>query len=301
MLDSGRSIAPRWEAARATSVACSDDLRDDEPHGQYFKEQVRRELVERFGWERVYEGGLRVFSTIDLRMQQAAETAVAEGLKALEAALKRWPPRFARPANASGRRGDATRAASSGADLHGSPAGHVRAMIGGRDFAESSFNRAVQAERQPGSAFKPFVYAAALEAGYSPSTMIENLNAPIDTLEGSWTPEDEHSTRRLHEPSRGPPDVEQSRGGTSARGCRHRPDRAVRQGSRVGNVPSVPSLALGSGEVTLQSLTAAYAAFANRGRVPKPILIRRVEDKDGRVLLSGRCSATRPSARPRRS
>ena len=58
--------------------------------------------------------------------------------------------------------------------------GHVRAMVGGRDFDESPFNRAVQAQRQPGSAFKPFVYAAALEAGYTPATMIENLNEPID-------------------------------------------------------------------------------------------------------------------------
>ena len=72
--------------------------------------------------------------------------------------------------------------------------GHVRAMVGGRDFDESSFNRAVQAHRQPGSAFKPFVYAAALEAGFTPATMIENLDEPIDTLEGAWTPEDEHST-----------------------------------------------------------------------------------------------------------
>ena len=72
--------------------------------------------------------------------------------------------------------------------------GHVRAMVGGRDFDESSFNRAVQARRQPGSAFKPFVYAAALEAGFTPATMIENLDVPIDTLEGAWTPEDEHST-----------------------------------------------------------------------------------------------------------
>src|SRR5207342_2894410 len=71
--------------------------------------------------------------------------------------------------------------------------GHVRAMVGGRDFAESRFNRAVQAKRQPGSAFKPFVYAAALEAGFTPASLIDNLNAPISTLEGAWTPEDEHS------------------------------------------------------------------------------------------------------------
>ena len=70
----------------------------------------------------------------------------------------------------------------------------------------------------------------------------------------------------------------------------------------VGDVPSVPSLALGSGEVTLQSMTAAYAAFANQGRVPQPMLIRRVEDRDGRVLFTARRAARRGrSARRRRS
>jgi penicillin-binding protein 1A len=64
--------------------------------------------------------------------------------------------------------------------------GHVRAMVGGRDFAQSSFNRATQAHRQPGSAFKPFVYAAALERGFSPATLITDLDQPIMTLQGAW-------------------------------------------------------------------------------------------------------------------
>ena len=71
--------------------------------------------------------------------------------------------------------------------------GEVRAMVGGRDFKASRFNRATQALRQPGSAFKPFVYAAALEAGYSPASLVTRLDEPIETLEGAWIPEDEHS------------------------------------------------------------------------------------------------------------
>ena len=82
----------------------------------------------------------------------------------------------------------------------------------------------------------------------------------------------------------GAADVEQSRRRAPAAGGRHPQNRAVREDMGVGDVPSVPSLALGSGEVTLQSMTAAYAAFANHGVVPQPILIRRVEDRDGRVL-----------------
>src|SRR5581483_11638751 len=73
MLENGAISRPEWQKARTTKLALRDGLRSDEPHGQYFKEQVRRELVDRFGWQRVYQGGLRVFSTIDMTMQTAAE------------------------------------------------------------------------------------------------------------------------------------------------------------------------------------------------------------------------------------
>lgn len=285
-----------WQAARSAPVALHDDLRDEEPHGQYFKEHVRRELVDRFGWERVYEGGLRVYSTIDLTMQQAAETAVSEGLKALELRQQKMAAARQKPANAEPAANDAKvkepplQAALVAMD----PAtGYVRVMIGGRNFDESSFNRAVQAERQPGSAFKPFVYAAALEAGYTPASLIENLNAPIDTPQGGWSPEDEHSDADSMSLRAG------LRTSSNRAAVRLLEDvgigRTVQYAKNlgVGNVPSVPSLALGSGEVTLQSLTAAYAAFANRGNVPKPLLIRRVEDKDGRVLFEEEPSSTR--------
>ena len=78
MLDTGAIDRATWQSARAEKVALHDTLRAEEPHGQYFKEQVRLELVERFGWQRVYQGGLRVFSTIDMPMQIAAEAAVAD-------------------------------------------------------------------------------------------------------------------------------------------------------------------------------------------------------------------------------
>ena len=98
MLENGAIDRAAWLQARASKVALHDDLRADEPHGQYFKEQVRRELVDRFGWQRVYEGGLRVFSTIDMPMQLAAETAVDDALKTLDekrravAARRKTPP-----------------------------------------------------------------------------------------------------------------------------------------------------------------------------------------------------------------
>jgi penicillin-binding protein 1A len=277
MVDAGFIDQATRDAAKKEPLVIRDGLRSDEPYGLYFKEQVRRELVDRFGWQRVYQGGLRVYSTVDLAMQKAAETAIAEGLAAVEKRRKTPDP-------------EPLQAAFVAMD----PAtGHVRAMVGGRDFEKSSFNRAVQARRQPGSAFKPFVYAAALEAGYTPATMIENLDVPVDTLQGAWTPEDEHSTATALSLRAA---LRTSSNRAAVRllqevGIPKTVTYARTLG--VGDVPNVPSLALGSGEVTLQSMTAAYAAFDNQGEVPKPITIRRVEDRDGRVLFTAEESSTK--------
>jgi 1A family penicillin-binding protein len=283
MLDTGAIDRETWKQARADRVALHDSLRIVEPHGEYFKEQVRRELVDRFGWQRVYQGGLRVFTTIDMSMQTAAEAAVAGWLPTLE--KKRQAVAARRGANA-GRSGPVEPGAPLQAALVAlDPAtGHVRAMVGGRDFDESHFNRATQAKRQPGSAFKPFVYAAALEAGFTPASIIDRLNDPISTVKGAWTPEDEHSTASEMTLRTG---LRTSSNRAAVRLLQEVGiPRAVQyaQSMGVGELPNVPSLALGSGEVTLQALTAAYGAFANHGLASRPMLIRRVEDRNG-VLL----------------
>jgi penicillin-binding protein 1A len=274
-----------YEDARSRPLELRDALRHEEAYGQYFKEEVRKQLVQRFGWDRVYQGGLRVYTTIDLEMQKAAEAEIARGLEDIE---KR-----------QARRGGRTRV-EDGAPLQAAlvaldPAtGEVRAMVGGRSFEESRFNRAVQARRQPGSAFKAFVYAAALERGYSPATLITNLHDPVLTIEGEWVPEDEHLS---------------SSAITMRAALRTSSNRAAvrmlqevgipetvqhAQLLGVGSLPSVPSLALGSGEVTLLSMTAAYSAFANKGMLSSPKLVRRVESVDGDVLYEA-------SERPKRA
>jgi penicillin-binding protein 1A len=290
MLDAGAIDRKTWQAARATPLKLKDTLRADEPHGQYFKEQVRRELVERFGWQRVYQSGLRVFSTIDMPMQIAAESVVAESLKELESRRNAIAARRSKVSQPQGvRRGERLQAALISLDPI---TGHVRAMIGGRDFDESHFNRAVQAHRQPGSAFKPFVYATALEAGYTPATILDHLDDPIVTVQGAWMPEDEHSTASAMSLRTG---LRTSSNRAAVRllqqvGISRTVQYAKQMG--IGDVPSVPSLALGSGEVTLQSMTAAYASFANHGLVPSPLTIRRVEDQDGLVLYQAQESST---------
>ena len=194
MVSSGAIDAATAERAKAAPVKINNALEIKETFGLYFKEQVRRELVERFGWQRVYQGGLRVYTTIDSDLQKAAEALLEEGLQDIERRpgfkhAKRAAPAAGAPATTE------APAYLQGALVAMDPAnGHVKAMVGGRDFGESHFNRAMQAKRQSGSAFKPFVYAAALEAGYSPASLITGLNDPILTVKGAWLPEDEHST-----------------------------------------------------------------------------------------------------------
>lgn len=281
MLDSGTIDRETYRAARRTPVLLHDTLRSGDPHGQYFKEAVRIELVQRFGWQRVYQSGLRVFATIDMPMQLAAESAVAETLKALDARRQAVDARRTTKGAPAPRSGDVLQAALVSMDPR---TGHVRAMVGGRDFDASHFNRAIQAHRQPGSAFKPFVYATALEAGFTPASVIDHLDDPITTVRGAWTPEDEHSSASSMTLRTG---LRTSSNRAAVRllqqvGIARTVQYAREMG--VGDVPAVPSLALGSGEVTVTSMTAAYAAFANHGLVPRPVLIRRVEDQDGRLL-----------------
>ena len=271
------------DAAIAETIALHDDLRREDPTGLHFKEILRRQLIERFGKNAIYQGRLRVYTTIDPDMQKAAEAAVVTSLKEIESRIR--APR------GSGTASEPLQASLIALD----PAtGEVRAIVGGRDTASVGLNRALQSKRQPGSAFKPFVYAAALENGYSPATVIDHLDEPVDTYQGAWLPEDEHSTASSMTMR------------TALRTSSNRAavrmletvgiERAVSYAKNlgVGTVPNVPSLALGSGEVTLASMTAAYAAFAHGGIVHEPTLIKRVVDQDGGILLQ-------KDSRPRRA
>jgi 1A family penicillin-binding protein len=251
-----------------------------EGRGQYFQEEVRRQLVSLFGLQRVLRGGLRVYSTYDPALQLAAEDAIGSRIAQISRARQR------------------------ARDLQGSlvaidPAtGNVLALVGGRDFNESPFNRATQARRQAGSAFKPVIFAAALERGYAPGSLLRDLDAPIYTTADAWWPNDEHelseyTLRRALKVSsnRASAQLLQQVGVNTA------VDYAHRLGIES-DLPMVPSLALGTGEVTLLELTAAYGAFANRGLLASPRFITRVEDAEGVTLWTAPPSvvqAVRPS------
>jgi penicillin-binding protein 1A len=249
---------PLRSAPRDGTVVASD----------YFQEEVRRQLMSMFGSERVLRGGLRVFTTYDPVLQRAAEQAIRSRID--EIARTRKQAR----------------------DLQGSlvaldPAtGDVLALVGGRSFAESPFNRATQARRQAGSAFKPIVFAAALERGYAPGSLLRDLDIPIEAMDGAWLPggeheENEYTLRRALKVSSNRAAVQllQQVGVSTAVYYAHRLGIAS-------DLPQVPSLALGTGEVTLLELTAAYGVFANEGVLAAPRLVTRVEDADGTIIWS---------------
>ena len=275
--DTGAIDRATYDNALRAQPRLADALRSEEGFGQYFKEEVRKQLVQRFGWDRVYMSGLKVYTTLDLDMQKAAEREVARALADIEQ-------------RQTGRRGD--RSGTTSEPLQGALVamdplnGEVRAMVGGRDFDRSRFNRAMQARRQAGSAFKPFVYATALEQGFTAATLITGLSTPINTMEGRWVPADEHvegdalAMRAALRTSSNRAAVQMLQQVGIPTAVRY----AQRLG--IGDLPAVPSLALGSGEVTLLSMTSAYSAFANQGMVASPSLIRRVEDASGKVLFS---------------
>jgi penicillin-binding protein 1A len=276
MASNGVITTQELEAAKHSPMRLSNAIEMKETFGLYFKEQVRKELVERFGGTRVAQGGLKVYTTLDSDLQQAAEKILEDGITAIEK----------RRGYKHDRRGEKdAKEYLQGALVAIEPqSGAVRVMVGGRDFVDSRFNRATQAKRQSGSAFKPFVYAAAIEEGYSPASVISNLTAPIDTPQGGWVPEDEHSSASSMT-MRSALRTSSNRAAVQMLNTIGIQDAVTyAQRLNVGTPPSVPSLALGSSEVTLIALTSAYGAFADAGVVRTPVLIRRVEDQDGKVI-----------------
>jgi penicillin-binding protein 1A len=168
--------------------------------------------------------------------------------------------------------------------------GAIEALVGGYDFARSPFNRALQADRQPGSAFKPFIYAAALAAGYTPASVVND--APIvhraDTLEGVWRPG--NYTGRFYGPTRLREALAQSRNLVSVRlleqiGVAYGQRYTLRFGFPARKVPQTLSLALGTGAMTPLELAAGYAVLANGGFRVEPYLIERVESAAGEVVF----------------
>ena len=168
--------------------------------------------------------------------------------------------------------------------------GRVLALSGGFSFKKSEFNRATQALRQPGSAFKPFIYALALENGYTPSTLI--LDAPLVLEQGSdlkmWKPE--NYGKKFYGPSTLRTGLEKSRNLMTVRIAQNLGIKKIVNFSKHLNIYDNPkellSISLGSAETTLLKLTSAYSAFVNGGKLVNPILIDRIQDSEGKTIYN---------------
>ncbi len=381
MLEDGRiSGVEAGEAAAAPLEVRSRDATEFF-RADWFAEEVRRELMEVFGEEKLYSGGLSVRTTIDPRLQRIGERALRAGLQSYDrrhgwrgplgrlgtddiaAALKDaarppglGPYRLAAVTGVSAgaadillqdggagripleqaewaRRslpeqrvgaapkrmqqvlaaGDLIAVEPAGTGPGGEPypegawalrqipdiegaliamdphTGHVLAMVGGYDPERSEFNRATQAMRQPGSAFKPFVYLAALQEGYTPATLLADMPIVIDQGGGLglWRPRNYSGSFHGIVPLR--IGVEKSRNLMTVRlaqavGMDGISAIAARFGIQE-DMPEVLSMSLGAGETTLSRMTAAYAMLANGGRRLMPTMIDRVQDRHGRTVF----------------
>lgn len=167
--------------------------------------------------------------------------------------------------------------------------GRVLAMVGGHDYERSEYNRATQAKRQPGSAFKPFVYAVALENGFTPSSLIQDAPFVIEQGFGlgKWKPR--NSSDRFYGPSTLRLGLEKSRNLMTVRLAQYlKMDSIVEIAERMGimqDMPRVLSMSLGAGNTTLLDLTAAYGMVVNGGKAITPTLIDRIQDRHGKTIF----------------
>ena len=363
----------REEAEAAKAQPLGLRLRREPPSiAPHFLEEVRKYLEREYGSQRIYQGGLRVYTTVDPALQRAAVRALRDGLRVLDRRargfvppepvlmkdgllpdplhLDEWDWPFAAgdvvrgvvvasdratavvqvgayrarlsPADVAwtrrtnvaevlprgavvpfrivslseeGGRREAKVALEQEPKVEGAllcvdvKTGAVRAMVGGYDFERSKFNRATQAMRQVGSAFKPVVYSAALETlGWTPASIIVDapLSFPNPWNKTVWTPQNYDGAymgpitlRHAIEHSRNIPAVKTLQAVGVEKGIEY-----ARKLGLTGELPPYLPIALGAGEATLQEMVSAYATFANQGLRMRPFLVERITDRDGNVV-----------------
>jgi penicillin-binding protein 1A len=283
--------AGKLSRAVADSVAASPvkvgAAASGEHFASYFLEEVRQYLESRYGSDRVYHDGLKVYTTLDPYLQRIAEDSLEAHLADTEKEHQYSQTKASyRAAVEKGK--DVPVDYVEGAVVAIEPqTGYVRVMVGGRSFKDSKWNRAVQAKRQPGSAFKPFIYIAALENGYTPADII--LDAPITLDMPSGDPyKPENFSEKFEGEVTARHALNESINVAAVRvllsvGAPAAISYAHRLGVKSPLEP-VYSLALGTEEVSLIELTAAYAALAAGGVHAEPMLVKRVYDRDGKLL-----------------
>ncbi len=368
------------EAAAARQLPLGLHVRREPPSiAPHFLEEVRKYLEKEYGSQRIYQGGLRVYTTLDPVMQRAAVQALRKGLRTMdrrargfvkpEATILKdaafpdpihldewdWPfaegdvvrgvvlasdrtlalvqigeyrarvgpaemawtrrtnvaevlprgtiaPFLVQSLSEQGGRKDARVLLEQEPKVEGAllalevKTGAVKAMVGGYDFERSKFNRATQAMRQVGSAFKPIVYSAAVEKlGWTPATIVVDspISFPNPWNKTVWAPQNYDlrylgpiPVRKAVEQSRNIPAVKTLQAVGIESGIEY-----ARKLGLAGELPPFLPIALGAGEATLTEMVAAFATFANQGLRMKPYLIARITDRDGNIIEEARPQA----------
>ena len=293
MLATGALDEERHAEAVAESLSV---LRDASAAGEapYFLEHVRRGLVDRYGTDMVYGDGLRIQTTLDLDLQRAAERAIEERVRQIEeeqryettlASFREVPP--GEPSS----RTPYLQAALVALDPQ---TGAVLAMVGGRSFKDSEWNRVTQGRLQPGSAFKTFIYALALREGWRTNDIL--IDEPVRYYQSRIDSSKVWEPRNFKEEFEGPMTLRYALAKSinipsvkllEQVGPRRLADFAQSLGIK-GPVPPYLSVALGTAETTPLEMASAYGTFANQGIHLEPFAVLRVENGQGTILEENR-------------
>jgi penicillin-binding protein 1A len=285
MLKRGFITKDTYEAALKTEIILKEREKGEFGNkvAPYFMEMVRRYVSERYGDEFLYTSGGKIYTTLDKEMQMEAERIMEETLEELEEKYDITPKKGDKADTLSPPQ--YLQAALLTLDIH---TGKILVLIGGRDYRESQFNRATQAKRQPGSAFKAFVYTAAIDNGYNPSDRILDIPVAIMGMgeEGIWYPENydhtymgEISLRKALARSRNLATINLI--------LELGPSTVAEYARRMGiksPIPPYPSIAIGSATLSLLEITRGYATLANYGVKTTPYFIEKITDADGNIL-----------------
>jgi penicillin-binding protein 1A len=286
MVKSGKITQGAADEARAKKLVVLKK-RPVQAQENYAMDAVVRDLNMLLTDEQRSEGGLKIYTTIDPILQRAAETSVDKQLRKVETRSGYSHPKRAQFSAADRDEEAPTPYLQGSAVVIDNKTGGIRALVGGRDYAESKYNRALMANRQVGSTFKPFVYAAAYGRGLLPGTSIDD--GPIQRgeirLASNWTPS--NSDGSFKGPMRAEEGLIQSRNTMSVRvGEQAGLDEIVRIAklSGIDEVPRQPAIYLGAFEGTLLGITSAYSVFPNHGTRKQSYIIERIDDASGQVI-----------------
>ncbi len=247
-------------------------IRPKDKMAAYFVENVRRYVQEKYGADVLYKEGLSIYTTLDLNAQKYAGEAMERGLKELEERNKYQP--------------GLVQGALFCMDVK---TGAIRAMIGGRDFNKSEFNRATQSRRQPGSAFKPIIYTAAFDKGMTPATVFDDAPIAVNDVSqenGVWSPK--NFDGKFMGPITMRTALVLSRNVVTVKILQEIGiDYAISYAMNMGITSPLDhalSLALGVSGVTLQELVQVYGVLANQGQKVTPYFIKKIVDRTGNVF-----------------